>query len=78
MIPIGWNNDQYFEALPIDDMREGHEKKLAIKAFEKKHGIEWPKVLFRRNLLVQEVMESGADWKFVVMNGRTSSAKPPY
>lgn len=78
MIPVGWTNDQYFEALPIDDLPDGPEKKQAIKDFKERHGVGWPKVLMRRNLLVQKVMQSSASWKYVVMNGRAASAKPPY
>jgi len=75
---IGLTSEQNTEVVRIDQMPDGAEKERAKAAWRKKHGKKWPPVIYRRNQLVQDVMESGASWEDVVMNSRAASAKPPY
>lgn len=75
---IGLTGEQNTEIVQIDQLPDGAEKEKAKAAWCKKHKKTWPPVIYRRNELVAAVMESGARWEDVVMNGRYASAKPPY
>jgi len=57
MLPRGLNHVQYDEACRIQDMVDGPPKERAKRKWRERHGLKWPRCLFRGNPDVRDYCE---------------------
>lgn len=60
MLPRGVNQVQYDEACRIQDMMDGPAKEWAKRKWKERHGLKWPRVLFRGNPSARDFCEKQA------------------